>query len=70
MLRFRRKGEEYFCEADLDEQTYSGLIKVCAEELGIEPHSILNIIKLPDVLIRNNRDVERLPNESKLEVII
>ena len=70
VLKLRLKAEEYFYEAYLDEQTYQALIKVCAEELEIEGGSILKIIELPDVIIRNDRDVEHLQTGTKLEIIL
>ena len=66
----RRRGEEYFYEAHLDKLTYQALLKICVEELEIEADQILKIIELPDVIIREDEDVEYLPNGVKLEVIL
>ena len=50
--------------------SYSSLLKSCCEELEVAPHEIAKIRKLPNVLIRKDKDVQRLKEGQELEVIV
>ena len=70
VVKVRESGERYFVEMELNEPTYTALLSACCEELELElePSDKVRIYKLPDVLVRKNKDVGRLKDGQKLEV--
>lgn len=69
-VRLAKPGEEDFVEIDLHNRSFEDLQKTCAEELDIELADISKVRKLPNVLVRKDRDVERLRAGDELEVVL
>jgi len=70
-LRVFQSGETDFYEVEISGQlTYENLLKSCAEELEIQMSQVAKIRKLPNVLIRRDRDVMRLQEGQELEVVL
>lgn len=69
-LRVHESLETDFIEAEVSSLSYQALLETCAEELEIEISRIAKIRKLPDVLVRKDRDVQRMSNGQKLEVVL
>ena len=63
-------GESDFYEVELPSPTYSTLLKACAEEIEVEPSLIIKIRKLPNILVRKDKDVQRLKEGQELEVVL
>lgn len=71
-LRIANSEEEDFIEVDLDRSslTFQILEIVCCDELGIEANNIKKIRKLPNTIVRNDRDTKRLVSFQELEVVL
>lgn len=55
---------------ELHSLTYEALLKACAEEIEVEISQVAKIRKLPNVLVRRDRDVQRLKEGQELEVVL
>ena len=71
-LRVADSEEEDFIEVDLDKSslTFQFLVSVCCQELGIEAKNVKKIRKLPNTIVRNDKDVKRLVPFQELEVVM
>ena len=70
-LRVFQSGETDFYETEISGQlTYENLLKSCAEELEVQVSQVAKIRKLPNILIRRDRDVLRLQEGQELEVVL
>jgi len=67
-LRAKIDQDEYWIEFPLRERSFSALQEILTQELGIDSkkQSIQYIIKVPNVLVRNDWDVSRLQFEQEL----
>ena len=70
--RIADSGEMDFVEIELNQQclNYEALIKTCATELNVDPTKLKKIRKLPNTIVRNDRDVKRLVQYQELEIVI
>ncbi|KAJ8283940.1 hypothetical protein COCON_G00027900 [Conger conger] len=64
--------ENDFIEVELDRQelTYRSLLRVCSRELGISSDRVEKIRKLPNTVLRKDKDVARLQDFQELEVVL
>ncbi|CAG04114.1 unnamed protein product [Tetraodon nigroviridis] len=64
--------ENDFIEVELDRQelTYRSLLRVCCRELGISAEHVEKIRKLPNTMLRKDKDVARLQDFQELEVVL
>ncbi|XP_038132549.1 ankyrin repeat domain-containing protein 40 [Cyprinodon tularosa] len=64
--------ENDFIEVELDRQelTYRSLLRVCCRELDISAEHVEKIRKLPNTLLRKDKDVARLQDFQELEVVL
>ena len=62
--------ETDFVEVDVCPLTYSRILEVFCDELDISCDEVRKIRKLPNVVIRKDRDVERLKGGEELEVVL
>lgn len=71
-VRVANSGDPDFIEVELprSELSYSRLLRVCCEELGISANQIVRIRKLPDTLVRKDKDVQRFRDLQEIEVVI
>ena len=69
-VRVAGDSETDFVEVDVDDLTFSGLLKACANELDLRQEDIVKVRKLPNVLVRKDRDVQRLTVGTELEVCL
>lgn len=72
VLRVRVSGdkESDFVEVELPSPTYSSLLKSCCEELEVATQDVTKIRKLPNVVVRKDKDVQRLKEGQELEIIL
>lgn len=70
-VRLANTGDPDFIEVEIPrkELSYSRLLRVCCEELGVNATQILRIRKLPDTLVRKDRDVQRFRDFQEIEVV-
>lgn len=69
-LRVHGSQESDFIEVEIASLTYQGLLETCAEELEVDISTIAKIRKLPNVLVRKDRDVCRMSTGQELEVVL
>uniref|UniRef100_A0A3P9L0Z3 Ankyrin repeat domain 40 n=1 Tax=Oryzias latipes TaxID=8090 RepID=A0A3P9L0Z3_ORYLA len=64
--------ENDFIEVELDRQelTYRSLLRVCCRELDISPEHVEKIRKLPNTMLRKDKDVARLQDFQELEIVL
>lgn len=64
--------ENDFIEIELDRQelTYRSLLRVCCRELDISAEHVEKIRKLPNTMLRKDKDVARLQDFQELEVVL
>ncbi|XP_038613321.1 ankyrin repeat domain-containing protein 40 [Tachyglossus aculeatus] len=64
--------ENDFIEIELDRQelTYQELLRVSCRELGVSPEHVEKIRKLPNTLLRKDKDVARLQDFQELELVL
>ncbi|KAK0156282.1 Ankyrin repeat domain-containing protein 40 [Merluccius polli] len=64
--------ENDFIEIELDRQelTFRSLLRVCCRELDISAEHVEKIRKLPNTMLRKDKDVARLQDFQELEVVI
>ncbi|XP_075701667.1 ankyrin repeat domain-containing protein 40 [Rhinoderma darwinii] len=65
-------GDNDFIEVEMDreELTYRELVRVCCYELGVSPDSVEKIRKLPNTMLRKDKDVARLQDFQELELVL
>lgn len=61
-----------FVEIELSRQelTFAGLLRTCCEELGADVKRVLKIRKLPNTIVRKDKDVQRLSHYQELELVL
>nr|XP_034954896.1 ankyrin repeat domain-containing protein 40-like [Zootoca vivipara] len=71
-VRVQNPKENDFIEIELDRQelTYQDLLRVSCHELGINPEQVEKVRKLPNTLIRKDKDVARLQDFQELELVL
>lgn len=71
-IRAANSGDPDFIEVELPrtELSYSRLLRVCCEELGISANQIVRVRKLPDTLVRKDKDVQRFQDFQEIEVVV
>ncbi|XP_053816488.1 ankyrin repeat domain-containing protein 40 isoform X1 [Vidua chalybeata] len=64
--------ENDFIEIELDRQelTYKELLRVSCHELGVNPEHVQKIRKLPNTILRKDKDVARLQDFQELELVL
>ncbi|XP_067403576.1 ankyrin repeat domain-containing protein 40 [Emydura macquarii macquarii] len=64
--------ENDFIEIELDRQelTYKELLRVSCYELGVNPEHVEKIRKLPNTVLRKDKDVARLQDFQELELVL
>ncbi|KAM9208868.1 putative ANKRD40 C-terminal-like protein [Dugong dugon] len=71
-VRIQNPKENDFIEIELnrEEQSYQNLLKVSCCELGIYPEQVEKIRKLPNTLLRKDKDILRLQDFQEVELIL
>ena len=69
-VRVSGSGESDFVEVEVAPPTYPALVSACCEELELSPSDVAKIRKLPSVLVRKDRDVQRMADGQELEVVL
>eukprot|EP00795_Rhopilema_esculentum_P016970 gene16970-8471_t len=72
VLKVRVAGADDFIEVELNNKllTYEELLNVCCKELNINRSQISKLRKLPNTIIRRDKDVKRLHPLQELEVLL
>nr|XP_008102731.1 PREDICTED: ankyrin repeat domain-containing protein 40 [Anolis carolinensis] len=71
-IQNRTLKENDFIEIELDRQdlTYQELLRVSCCELGVHPEHVEKIRKLPNTVLRKDKDVSRLQDFQELELVL
>ncbi|NXY88442.1 ANR40 protein, partial [Alcedo cyanopectus] len=71
-VRVQNVRDSDFIEIELDRQelTYRDLLRVSCCELGVNPEHVEKIRKLPNTLVRKDKDVARLQDFQELELVL
>ncbi|XP_010191423.1 PREDICTED: ankyrin repeat domain-containing protein 40, partial [Mesitornis unicolor] len=71
-VRVQNLRDNDFIEIELDRQelTYRDLLRVSCCELGVNPEQVEKIRKLPNTLVRKDKDVARLQDFQELELVL
>uniref|UniRef100_A0A8C3WDB4 ANKRD40 C-terminal like n=1 Tax=Catagonus wagneri TaxID=51154 RepID=A0A8C3WDB4_9CETA len=71
-VRIQSHKENDFIEVELDRQelSYQNLLKVSCYEMGINPEQVEKIRKLPNTLLRKDKDILRLQDFQEVELIL
>ncbi|KAK3089478.1 hypothetical protein FSP39_003926 [Pinctada imbricata] len=74
VLKFRiaNSDERDFIEVELDRGnlTFEALLSLACRELGVERRLVYKIRKLPDTIVRKDKDVRRLTNFQAMELVL
>jgi len=62
--------EKDFVEVEVPSLTFISLLQSCCEELEVEPTTVAKIRKLPNTLVRKDKDVMRLDTLQELELVL
>ena len=57
-------------EVEVGPVTYLALLTACCEELEVAAVDVAKIRKLPNVLVRKDRDVQRMRDGQELEIVL
>lgn len=71
-VRIARTRDSDFIEVELNRNklTYESLVQKCCEELEIESKDIVKVRKLPNTIIRKDKDVQRLNDFQEIELVV
>ena len=71
VIRIREKGDPFCIELELDMKiSHTRSIDLIRSEFGLPNSQALVVTKLPDTMIRNDRDVKILKNGDQVEFYI
>ena len=72
VLKVRQCGDEDFIEVELDieELTFENLLDVCCRELEVSRDVVVKVRKLPNTLLRKDKDVRRLKQFQEIELVL
>ncbi|XP_037057211.1 putative ANKRD40 C-terminal-like protein [Peromyscus leucopus] len=71
-VRIHNSKENDFIEIELHRQelSYQNLLQVSCCELGIHPEQVDKLRKLPNTLLRKDKDIQRLQNFQEIELLV
>ena len=71
-LRIANLEDKDFIEVDLDKSslTYENLVSLCCHEFDVKAHNIKRVRKLPNTIVRNDKNVKRLLPFQELEIVL
>ncbi|ERE67816.1 ankyrin repeat domain-containing protein 40 [Cricetulus griseus] len=71
-VRIHNSKENDFIEIELHRQelSYQSLLQVSCCELGIHPEQVEKMRKLPNTLLRKDKDIQRLQDFEEIEVLV
>ena len=71
-VRVANSNEKDFIEIDISQQiAFDQLVTLMRSELAVDAKAVVQKVrKLPDTIVRNDRDVQRLRNYQELELVL
>ena len=68
--RIAGSEDDDFIEVEVAALTFANLLHCCCEELQINSDNVYKLRKLPNVVIRNDKDVLRLVPYQEIEIVL
>ena len=68
--RLAESGESDFVEVEVEPMSFQALLRACCEELEVSLVEVSKIRKLPNVIVRKDRDVQRMKTGQELELVL
>ena len=68
--RIANSIDEDFVEVEVPSLTYEALLQSCCDELEVESSAVVKVRKLPNTLVRKDKDVMRLNTLQELELVL
>ena len=68
--RIAGNGDDDFIEVEVAPPTFTNLLQTCCGELQINDDHVYKLRKLPNVVIRNDKDVLRLVPYQEIELVL
>lgn len=71
-IKMRTQLETDFIEVDFDpnDTSFEKFKLICKQELDLNYNEIIKIRKLPNIIIRNDKDIKRIKNGQEIEILI
>ncbi|KAG8191151.1 hypothetical protein JTE90_016664 [Oedothorax gibbosus] len=71
-VRIADSCDQDFIEVEVpqSEMTYENVFQVCCDELNVKSHNVLKLRKLPNTIVRKDKDVLRFQNFQELELVL
>ncbi|XP_062586901.1 ankyrin repeat domain-containing protein 40-like [Saccostrea cucullata] len=71
-VRVANSEERDFIEVELDRHclSFDRLLAVCCQELGVQKGLVFKVRKLPNTIVRKDKDVGRLTDFQELEIVL
>lgn len=71
-VRIARTNDSDFIEVELKRNalTYQTLVEKCCEELEVDAKDVVKVRKLPNTVLRKDKDVQRLEDFQELELVV
>jgi hypothetical protein len=71
-VRVAHAADTDFIEIELDHNnlTYENLVSIMCQELEVEKQIVHKVRKLPDTIVRKDKDVKRLKDFQELELVL
>ena len=69
-VRVADSDETDFVEVELESTSYINLVKTSCEELGVAIGDIAKVRKLPNVLVRKDKDIARMTEGQEIELVL
>ncbi|KAF4516917.1 hypothetical protein B566_EDAN008006 [Ephemera danica] len=69
-VRVANSTDPDFIEVEVPEPTFSCLLRICCEELGVAAQRVTRVRKLPNTILRKDRDVQRLQYLQEIELVV
>lgn len=71
-IRVANTADPDFVEVELPrcELTYQALLSLCCNELELNPHQVQKLRKLPNTVLRKDKDIQRLQDFQEIEVVV
>lgn len=71
-VRVANSEERDFIEVEIDKEclSFEKLLTVCCQELGLQKGQVFKVRKLPNTIIRKDKDVRRLVDFQEVEIVL
>ena len=71
-VRVAHSGDPDFIEIEIpkNDLSYGRLLRTCCDELGVCPNQVQRLRKIPDTILRKDKDIYRLQHLQELELVL